>query len=213
MTFRKVSPVGGILILIAVTFLALMRSFEAMWRPFVSTYGSPVGMLHVYRVLKGRLDGYFCPLANGEVDKAMAAWKLPADEIPPEKLTPLTQRRDTVTFSLAEANVSCDYSILKVVLWGPRCCENEMPGIIQDVAYISAIGARVTVQIVDKNNDPVGIYTADIFAASLQQGYWGEPEYWYIRDIYPEDDAPLFWPYKHRIIIEPVPLIAPGEGR
>jgi hypothetical protein len=201
---RKTVLFCGIFLLIAVTGLLILgKSLEFIWRPFSSTYGSPIETINVYWTLKNRLDDYFQSVASGDIDKALAEWKLPADEIPSDKLALLSERRDNVTSFLVSENVSSDYSILEIILWGPKCCESRTPGITG--SYTSAIGARITLQLIDKSGNPINMYIADIFATPSHQGDWGQPQYWYIRDLYSIDDEPIYWRYKYVPSIEHLP--------
>jgi hypothetical protein len=203
-SLRKVGLCIGIFLLVAVTGLLILgKSLEVMWRPFSSTYGSPIETINVYWTLKNRLDDYFQSATSGDIDKALANWKLPADEIPSNKLALLSERRDNVTSFLISKNVSPDYSILEIILWSPQCCESRTPGVTG--SYTTAIGARVTLQLIDKSGNPLKIYIADIFAAPSHMGYWGESKYWYIRDLYTIDDEPIYWRYKYVPNIEPLP--------
>jgi hypothetical protein len=191
------------LVLVAGGILFISGKLPAdFWRPFASSFGAPWGDFQVKYTVKERLDIFIGAIAKGNNDGALAGWHIPS-ELSAEVATPLAERRDKLIALLSGSDVSPNYSILDVQLWGPRCCENSYPSV--PTSYISAIGARVTIQLVDKQGNPLDIYYVDIFAPPSRQNDWGAVKYWQIVDVYSPSEKPLYWPYVFTPEVKPVP--------
>jgi len=117
----------------------------------------------------------------------------------PDPQSPLAERREGVTSELESAGVSLEYSILDIEWW-TTCCT---PSVTCDSR--EAGGARILVQFMDRFGEP-NIYFFDIFT---RQPYWGgaagyPPRDWVIRDVYPVDQEPFFWPLIYVSQTQPV---------
>jgi hypothetical protein len=184
------------------TFTFDLTQLGPSWRPFASAYGSPFGMLEIYVTLSGKLDKYFVSIANNHLQQSISEWRLDDLDIDDEKLSALEKRREQITSTLQELDINAEYSVLDVQIWSPQCCESRNPGISN--SSITAIGARILTQLINKVGKPLGWYVVDVFIAPSEMSSWGEPERWYIRDIYPDGDTPLYWSYIYTYEIKSV---------
>jgi hypothetical protein len=172
------------------------------WRPFASAYGSPFDILEIYVTLSDKLDKYIIAVVTKNINQSLSEWKLDDLNLDNKKLRALSLRREQITSTLMDLNIKTEYSILDVQIWSPQCCENLTPGITNSSR--TAIGARILFQLINKAVKPLSWYVADIFIAPYEMSSWGEPERWYIRDIYPNNDKPLYWRYIYTYDIKPV---------
>jgi hypothetical protein len=107
-----------------------------------------------------------------------------------DRQSELMRRQDSVISDLLAAGKKPNYMI-QGIEWWTTCCE---PSVTCDSR--NAGGARILVQFLDKKGEPI-LYTFDIF--TREQPYWGSatgypPRDRVIRDVYPYDQKPLFWP-------------------
>jgi len=103
----------------------------------------------------------------------------------------LKERREKITNELIEAKINSHFTITKIDWWN-TCC---MPSITDDSNL--ANGARVYVQLTDFNNNKLD-YIFDVFVSKghREPGIGDSIRHWTIRDIYPENEEPLFWARK-----------------
>lgn len=137
---------------------------------------------------QAKATAYVRAVARGDEKAALELWEVPS---PPdqEQLQALAERREQVTSELIAARVEPDFILLDAEWW-TTCCE---PSVTPDPR--SAGGARMTVQLLDKEGSPA-IYVLDVF---VRDGpYWGAAagypfRHWALRDVYPEGQEPLYW--------------------
>lgn len=127
-------------------------------------------------------------IVRGDNSSALKLWEI-HDDSPSGTQNELVKRRESVISNLIATGITPDYMILGVEWW-TTCCE---PSVTCDSR--NAGGARIKVQFLDKNGSPI-LYTFDVF--TREQPYWGgaegyPPRDWVIRDVYPDDQEPLFW--------------------
>lgn len=125
-------------------------------------------------------------IVQDERKKALGLWEIRS----PDAESKLTRRREAIISELVHAGISPDYRVLEVEWW-TTCCE---PTVTCDSR--SAGGARIKVQFLDVHGEPI-LYIFDIF--TREQPYWGAavgypPRSWVIRDVYPSQEEPLFFP-------------------
>ena len=120
------------------------------------------------------------------------------------KQTALMKRREAVITDLLSAGINPEYMVLDVEWW-TTCCE---PGVTNESR--NAGGARIRIQFIDQQGSPIS-YMFDVF--TREQPYWGgamgyPPRTWVIRDVYPYDQDPMYWP----LIYEPqIRSVQPAE--
>ena len=134
---------------------------------------------------------------------ALKLWDLSAP-LPDGSEPLLQQRRERVTNDLLAMSIT-GYTLFTPEWW-TTCCEPHVTCSVR-----SAGGARVQVQLLDAGGQPLS-YLFDIFAR--EQPYWGDaagnpPRHWLLRDVYPMEQEPLFWPFIHE---SKVRYIEPGKG-
>lgn len=137
---------------------------------------------------QARVAGFMRAIARGDESAARQLWEID-DRSSEGTQSELAARREEVIAALTAAGISPDYKILEVEWW-TTCCE---PSVTCDAR--NAGGARLRVQFLTQDGLPVS-YMFDIFAR--EQPYWGDaaenpPRDWVIRDVYPYQQAPLFW--------------------
>jgi hypothetical protein len=120
---------------------------------------------------------------------ALALWEI-RDSSPANVQSHLAARREGIIADLIAHEIDPNYMILDIEWWR-TCCE---PGVIND--WRNAGGARIHVQFMTGAGDPIHYYF-DVF--TRLQPYPGEAagypkQDWVIRDVYPADQQPLFWP-------------------
>ena len=137
-----------------------------------------------------KVDAFMGAIILGNRSTAVDLWYL--DDLSPDsdKYKALQARREKVTDELLHAQIQPEYMILRTEWWR-TCCE---PGVICDAR--GAGGARLHIQLIDSQGLPAH-YIFDVF--SVEQPYWGAamgypPRHWVIRDIYPPDEHPIYWP-------------------
>ena len=103
----------------------------------------------------------------------------------------LKDRREETTDKLIKAKVSSDLTITKIDWWS-TCC---MPSIVDD--FNRADGARVYVQLIDFDNNKLN-YVFDVFVSKRHRepGIGDSIRHWTVRDVYSENEEPLFWTMK-----------------
>jgi len=136
-----------------------------------------------------QVDVYVQAIIQGNRSVAANLWYLDDSAPDSAKYAALKDRRATVTDELLQHEIQSEYLILRTEWW-TTCCE---PGVTCDSR--SAGGARLSVQFLDSQGDPIA-YVFDVF--TQEQPYWGAamgypPRHWVIRDIYPSDQEPLYW--------------------
>ena len=120
---------------------------------------------------------------------ALALWEL-GESSTLAKDGALKERRERITTELLSAEHDTEYTILGIEWW-TTCCEHTVT-----CDSRNAGGARINVQFLDNSGLSVP-YTFDVFAR--EQPYWGSamdypPRHWVIRDVYPTNQEPLYWP-------------------
>jgi hypothetical protein len=136
-----------------------------------------------------QIGAFVQAIVRGERSTALELWEIEDTDTQSE----LVRRQKSVISDLVAAGISPDYMILSVEWW-TTCCE---PSVTCDSR--NAGGARILVQFLDKKGEPI-LYTFDVF--TREQPYWGSAtgypsRDWVIRDVYPYDQRPLFWPLKY----------------
>jgi hypothetical protein len=134
---------------------------------------------------QAQIAAFVQAIVRGDRSTALELWEIGDTHTQGE----LVRRRERVISDLVAAEVGPDYMILDVEWW-TTCCE---PSVTCDSR--NAGGARVMVQFLDQNGQPI-LYTFDVFAR--EQPYWGAAmgypsRDWVIRDVYPQGQEPLFW--------------------
>ena len=134
---------------------------------------------------QGQIAAFVKAIVRGDRSTALKLWEIGNTGMQSE----LMGRQASVVSDLLAAGIKPDYMILGVEWWA-TCCE---PRVICDSQ--NAGGARILVQFMDKNDQPLS-YTFDIF--NRDQPYWGGAEGypsrdWVIRDVYLQGQKPLFW--------------------
>jgi hypothetical protein len=138
-------------------------------------------------------------IVRGDRAAALKLWEA-HDDPSSAKQTALMQRREAVISELLSAGIDLEYMVLDVEWW-TTCCE---PGVTNQSR--NAGGARIRVQFIDQQGSPIS-YMFDVF--TREQPYWGgamgyPPRTWVIRDVYPYDQDPLYWPLIHEAQIRSV---------
>jgi hypothetical protein len=138
---------------------------------------------------QARIADFVQAVARKDSPAALALWEI-RDNSPADMQSPLAARREEIIADLIARDIAPDYVILDTEWWR-TCCE---PGVIND--WRNAGGARIHVQFMTGNDDPIHYYF-DVF--TRQQPYAGDAagypkQNWVIRDVYPADQQPLFWP-------------------
>jgi hypothetical protein len=134
---------------------------------------------------EAQIAAYMSAIATGERQAALDLWLEPGASHPA-----LATRRQSVTDELLVFGPSLGYRVLEVEWWR-TCCE---PGVIDEPEQ--AGGARVRVEV-SAQGHPAAVY---FFGLQVPGGYWGAAEgnrvrEWVILDVYPENAAPLAWPW------------------
>jgi hypothetical protein len=133
-----------------------------------------------------KIEAFVQAIVHGDRSTTLELWEIEDTDTQSE----LVSRQESVITDLVAAGISPDYMILSIEWW-TTCCE---PSVTCDSR--NAGGARVLVQFLDKKGEPT-LYTFDVF--TREHPYWGSaigypPRDWVIRDVYPHDQKPLFWP-------------------
>ncbi len=142
-----------------------------------------------------KVGAYVQAIIQKDRSVAMKIWDLSDLSLDSDKYAALQERRKMITSELLQYGIQPTYLILRTEWW-TTCCE---PSVTCDSH--SAGGARMYVQFLDSQGQPLQ-YVFDVF--TREQPYWGAamgypPRHWVIRDIYPSDQQPLYWP----MIFEP----------
>ena len=135
---------------------------------------------------QAQIAAFVQAIVRGDRSTALESWEIEDTDTQSK----LVRRQESVISDLVAAGISPDYMILRADWW-TTCCE---PSVTCDSR--NAGGVRVMVQFLDKNGEPI-LYTFDVF--TREQPYWGSaagypPRDWVIRDVYPYNQKPLFWP-------------------
>ena len=138
-----------------------------------------------------QIAAFMQAIVRSDRSTALELWEIEDADTQSE----LMRRQDSVISDLLAAGINPDYMI-QGIEWWTTCCEPNVTNNPQNAG-----GARINVQFLDKNGLPVP-YTFDVF--TRDQPYWGSaegypPRDWVIRDVYPDNKEPLYWP----LIYEP----------
>jgi len=135
---------------------------------------------------------YLAAVAHGDEVAALDTWELGTSELMDStRLPDLQARRQTVTQTLLSRRIRADFDI-RAIEWYAICCmafhRTDSPG--------DATGARVFITVHDQTGAAL-LYVVDVFHRPGR--YRGEeanyPRHeWVIRDVYPVDEQPIFWP-------------------
>jgi len=137
---------------------------------------------------EAKVSAYVEAIAKNNREQALDLWKLPEWQNSNfEGYNQLKERREKTTNNLLKAKTNSDFTVTHVEWWS-TCCVSR---VINDSNW--ANGARVHVQLTDSN----GVrhpYIFDVFVwkGRVEPGI-SSVRYWAIRDIYPENQEPLFW--------------------
>jgi len=137
-----------------------------------------------------RIDAFISSIRADRGRRAFTLWEIEGSASQ-ESANPLKARRKQVIADLVGAGITNDTLILGTEWW-TTCCEPHVT-----CREIEAGGARVSVQVLDKDGNPQ-LYIFDVF--NREQPYWGGAEGyrrrdWVIRDVYPFEEEPLYWPF------------------
>ena len=135
-----------------------------------------------------RVSDFVQAIVHHDDASALQLWEV-FDDSSSGTQSGLVKRRADVISDLMAEGISPDYLVLDVEWW-TTCCE---PSVTNDSR--NAGGARIGVQFLDRDGNPIH-YTFDVFAR--RQPYFGgaegyPPRDWVIRDVYSDDQEPLFW--------------------
>lgn len=135
---------------------------------------------------QAKITGYLTAIQAQDRVAAIDAWALPAENSAAFK--PLSERRDLITDELLALQIK-GFTIFEPQWWR-TCCD---PGVSHHAR--NAGGARVQVQVLDAYSHPQ-TYTFDVFTNGAYFGdAAGNPyRYWFLRDVYPHGELPIFWP-------------------
>ena len=137
---------------------------------------------------EAKISAYIEAVAENNREQALDLWKLPEWQNSSfEGDNQLEKRKEKTTDDLFKAKINSDFTVTRVEWWS-TCCA---PRIINNSNW--ANGARVHVQLTNSS----GIkrpYIFDVFVwkGRIEPGI-SSVRYWTIRDIYPENQEPLFW--------------------
>lgn len=137
---------------------------------------------------QNKIGNYLGAIARGDRQAALDLWSRSTS---PGPTGDLQARREVVTDDLLAYGRRLEYTILEVEWWR-TCCE---PAVIDDPDQ--AGGARVRVAVSGKDL-PGKVYRFDLVVPG---GYWGDAagnpaRRWVLVDIYPDEEAPLAWPWR-----------------
>jgi len=138
---------------------------------------------------QAKVAAYVHAVAWGDEEAAFAVWELPDWGERDAGFVALRERRQQVTDTLIAAGINPTFTVLHIEWWG-TCCE---PRVISDPH--EAGGARLRVKLLPNDGPPL-VYIFDVFVRG--GAYWGgaanyPPRRWVLRDVYPQDQSPLFW--------------------
>ena len=136
---------------------------------------------------EAKITAYLKAVEKDDAIKALTIWELP--DWTNEEISLLENRRENLTKDLIKNKIK-DFGILKIEWWN-TCCE---PSIINDSNW--ANGARVYVQLINSYNTK-SFYIFDVFVSKghREPGIGNSIRHWVIRDIYLENQEPLFWKF------------------
>lgn len=137
---------------------------------------------------QSRITAFVNALVQDDKMAALKLWEV-YDDPSSEPQAALMERREAVIADLLSAKIQPEYMVLDSEWW-TTCCE---PGVTNDSR--NAGGARINVQFMDKNGNPLS-YVFDVF--TRQQPFWGSAggdpaRDWVIRDVYPFGQNPMYW--------------------
>lgn len=138
---------------------------------------------------EAKIELYVRSISEGDEKKALDLWQFPDWwDSSFVGFKELKERREKITNELDQKRINSGFTITRIEWWS-TCC---MPSVINDSNL--ANGARVYVQMTDFNNNKLH-YIFDVFVSSgyRDPGIENSIRYWTIRDIYPENEEPLFW--------------------
>jgi hypothetical protein len=138
---------------------------------------------------QAKVAAFVDPVIRGDKTAAIKLWEVNGKSNP-ERQRAIEKRRESVISDLVATKIKPDFMIREIEWW-TTCCE---PNVTNNSR--NAGGARIKVQFLNQYGSPI-TYIFDIF--TREQPYWGaaegyRPRDWVIRDVYPEDKKPIFWP-------------------
>ncbi len=136
---------------------------------------------------QSNITAFVQSIVQGDKESALKLWEV-YDDPSSEQQSALMKRRENVISDLVSAKIQPEYMILQIEWW-TTCCE---PGVTNDSR--NAGGVRINVQFLDNKGNPIS-YVFDVFT---REPYWGGAEGykyrdWVIRDVYPDDQDPMYW--------------------
>lgn len=149
---------------------------------------------------RAKIGAYVQTILHKDKAAALSLWELP-QLTNQGQLKALDDRRVAMTDRLIAADFQPDFTILSIEWWG-TCCEPRVIDTPRDAG-----GARVRAQFLDKSGAPFSL----MFDVFTRGSYWGAAEgyplrQWVIRDIYPDDQEPLFWRLVYRPTVDYLPF-------
>lgn len=127
-------------------------------------------------------------IVQGDKETALKLWDVYNDPSS-EQQSALMERRENVISDLLSAKIEPEYMVLHVEWW-TTCCGQSVINDSRDAG-----GARINVQFIDNNGNPIS-YIFDVF--TREQPYVGSaggypPREWVIKDVYLYDQEPMYW--------------------
>lgn len=134
-----------------------------------------------------KIAAFVQSIVHDDKTTALKLWELGGASS--EQQSALGKRREGVISDLLASKINPEYTVLGIEWW-TTCCDPNVTNSSRDAG-----GARINVQFLDKNGDPIS-YIFDVF--TREQPYWGgaegyQPRDWVIRDVYPYDQSPMYW--------------------
>jgi len=138
---------------------------------------------------EAKVNAYIQAITKNNKEQALSVWEFPGwwnssfigfDQ--------LKERREKTTDDLLKAKINSNFTVTRIEWWN-TCC---VPSVTDDSNW--ANGARVYVQLTDFSNNKL-FYIFDVFVLKgyRQPGLGNSVRHWTIRDIYSQDQEPLFW--------------------
>jgi len=166
-------------------FMAIFTLFTAVFIAYINCAPSYFIEKIISKTPETKINFYIQSISKGDKKAALSIWEL--DDL--DSNFKLKKRREKITDNLLEAKINSNFTIIHTEWWR-TCC---MPGVIDSPR--AAGGARIRVQLIDSDDNKF-VYVFDVFRREMD--YWGMAKgcsirRWVIRDIYPENEEPLFW--------------------
>ena len=142
---------------------------------------------------QAKIELYLQAVSKGDKEEALTLWEFPNWwDSSFVGFNQLKDRREKITNRLIGAKINSDFTITKIDWWN-TCC---MPSIIDDSNR--ANGVRVYVQLIDSDDNKLN-YVFDVFVLEDREklGIGDSIRHWILRDVYSENEEPLFWTMKN----------------